>query len=329
MVASLTTLGVAATVAAVTLLVLGTWSRPRARPYPPYGYAGWALLLAGELLLFRALEPVPTYFTPIAWTGYLLAVDAAVFALRGRSRLCSTPREFAWMAFCSVPLWLLFEAYNWRLQNWMYVGMPEPLWEQALGSTWAFATIIPALLETADLVAALGWFEKASARGWRFFLRQRRVVMWVGAAFLAVPLLVPVRWAAYLFALVWLGFALLLEPVNYARGHDSLLRDLEQNHGQRLYALFCAGLICGLLWEFWNYWAGARWVYIFPIFQKVKMFEMPLLGYLGFPPFAVECFALWSVAWGEMRRLRGEPQMRQGTASAVPEGGQKKVGFSP
>ena len=311
MTVSTVTAGVAATAATVTLLVLGWFTRARRQPYPLYGYAGLGILLVAELLLFRRVEPVTTYFTPIAWTSYLLVVDAAVFALRGRSRLrspeASGPREFASLAVWSVPLWLIFEAYNWHLQNWMYVGLPEALWQQALGSIWSFATIVPALFETTDLLLALGLFEKASARGWRFWLGRHNIMVVVGILCLSVPLSVPTEWAAYLFALVWLGFIFLLEPVNLARGHDSLLRDVWQDRGQRLYCLMTAGLICGLLWEFWNYWAGGRWVYIFPILQDWRVFEMPLPGYLGFPFFALEFFAMYHFAAGEVGRLR-KPQ---------------------
>lgn len=303
MTVSLTTVGVAATFTAVTLLALGWAAHPRQARYPLYGYVGLALLLAAELLLFRHVEPVASFFTPIAWTGYLLTVDAAVFALRGRSRLRSSPREFAWLALWSVPLWLVFEAYNWRLQNWMYVGMPERLWQQALGSIWSFATILPALFETADLIEALGHFENASARGWRFYLRRLNVMVVLGVLFLVVPLVVPARAAPYLFALVWLGFIFLLEPINYARGHPSLLADIKQNRGTRLYSLMAAGLVCGLLWEFWNYWAAAGWVYTVPLGQELKLFQMPLPGYLGFPAFALECFALYSFVSGEAARL--------------------------
>jgi len=54
-----------------------------------------------------------------------------------------------------------------------------------------------------------------------------------------------------------------------------------------------SGLVCGVFWEFWNYWATARWLYIFPILQGWKIFEMPLPGFLGFPAFAVECFVMF------------------------------------
>jgi hypothetical protein len=48
-----------------------------------------------------------------------------------------------------------------------------------------------------------------------------------------------------------------------------------------------------VLWEFFNYWAIAKWTYTVPYFGNVKIFEMPVLGYLGFPPFAVECWVFY------------------------------------
>jgi hypothetical protein len=53
------------------------------------------------------------------------------------------------------------------------------------------------------------------------------------------------------------------------------------------------GIVCGLLWECWNYWAHTKWVYTVPVPPHVKLFEMPLAGYLGFPAFAVECFVMY------------------------------------
>ena len=52
--------------------------------------------------------------------------------------------------------------------------------------------------------------------------------------------------------------------------------------------LLAAGLVCGLWWEAWNYFAITRWVYIFPVLNFWKVFEMPVLGFLGFPAFALE-----------------------------------------
>jgi hypothetical protein len=55
-----------------------------------------------------------------------------------------------------------------------------------------------------------------------------------------------------------------------------------------------AGLICGLWWEAWNYFAITKWVYTLPVLNFWKVFEMPLLGFLGFPPFALECAVMYN-----------------------------------
>ena len=88
-------------------------------------------------------------------------------------------------------------------------------------------------------------------------------------------------------------FIFFLDPVNYWLGGRSLWRDLKEGKPKTLYSLLGSGLVCGWLWEFWNYWAGAKWHYTVPILGHIKIFEMPFLGYLGFPPFAVECFILY------------------------------------
>jgi hypothetical protein len=118
---------------------------------------------------------------------------------------------------------------------------------------------------------------------------------------------VPQRLASYLFLPVWIGFILLLDPVNKRLGLPSFLGDLSEGFRRRVYGFFLAGWVCGWLWEFWNNWAAAKWHYIFPIGQGWKIFEMPAPGYLGFLPFALECFVMYVTAsWlaGWLKRVR-------------------------
>lgn len=296
-------LGIVMTAATVTILV-AEFLRARTRPFPPHGWAGLAMLAAAEFLMFRHVAPVSIYFTPIAWTAWIFLADAMVWSVQGTSRLRSQARALGLVALLSLPLWLIFEAYNLRLQNWNYAGLPANLVARYFGYAWSFATIIPAILETADLVESLGWF-RAAARPVQFSLQGQRGMMAAGALLLAVPALVPREAGAYLFAAVWLGFIFLIEPANHRLRLPSLLGDLEQGRRGRLYALLLSGWVCGWLWEFWNYWAAAKWIYIFPMFQSLKIFEMPAPGYLGFPPFALECFvmmefAMWTI--GKIRR---------------------------
>src|SRR5271167_798297 len=147
--------GIGVTFGTVALLVAGYFRSRRRRPFPPHGWIGIVALAAAEWLLFRSFAPVATYFTPIAWTAYILIADAAVLALTNRSRLHDAPITVARMALLSIPLWVIFEAYNFRLQNWIYVGVPSSTLAEIAGYAWSFATITPAIFETSDLVQAL------------------------------------------------------------------------------------------------------------------------------------------------------------------------------
>ena len=302
-------LGVVITAATLAILV-AEFLRHRKHALPLYGWAGLAALVAAEFLMFRGVEPVATYFTPIAWTAYIFLADAAVRAVTGSSRLTRAPREFAMVALLSVPLWFIFEAYNLRLENWMYVGLPKNLAARYFGYAWSFATITPGIFVTADLIESFGWF--AAAKPVKFSLAAQHWMTAFGALCLVVPLVLPREAAAYLFAPVWLGFVFLLDPVNYRLRLASLLGDLAEGRRARLYALMISGWVCGFLWEFWNYWAAAKWVYVLPMFQRWKIFEMPAPGYLGFLPFALECFTMYVLAAWLLGRLR--PALRASTS---------------
>jgi len=303
-------LGIILTAATVTILI-AEFFRTRRRPLPAHGWLGLIALVCAEFLMFHGVEPAATYFNPLAWTAYILLADAATFAITGHSRLREESRGFAKMAALSVVLWLIFEAYNLRLENWRYVGLPQEPLESCFGYGWSFATITPGIFMTAGLVESFGWFRKES-RPIRFSRTTETVFMVVGAVLLAIPILAPRRIAMYLFALVWVGFVFLLEPINHRLLLPSFLNDLARGYRGRLYSFLIAGPICGWLWEFWNYWAGAKWVYTFPILQQWKIFEMPVPGYLAYPVFALECFAMYVTgAWIFSRKYVAEQKYQE------------------
>ncbi len=295
---------------AITVILLGEryLSAARQKPMPWWGWAGVAIIFATEFLSFWHVYWVTIYFTPLAWTGYLLLADALVASLKAESLLSSAPRRFLALAFWSVPLWLIFEAYNLRLQNWEYVGLPDSVFLRGLGYVWSFATIWPAIFETAELLEALGSF-KATNRTRRPFRTATCVVLIAcGAALVVVPVVVPVSAGQYLFGAVWIGFILLLDPWNFLWNGFSFLREFQAGRTAIFWNFLVAGWVCGIFWEFWNYWAAAKWIYIFPLGQDWKIFEMPLAGFLGFLAFALECKVMFEFL--RTVRARMEPEKR-------------------
>jgi hypothetical protein len=296
---------------------------------------GVFVIVASEIGMLLKLEPFWSWHTPIAWTGYILLVDGVVYLRRRSSWLSDSPKEFAFLALVSVPLWLVFEFYNLFIRNWHYINLPESAFWRDVGYVWAFATIWPAIFETADLVVSL----RHPASLWtvetaRFHQSRaheppaRRLSSWgvvsivIGALMLTWPLVWPSR---YLAAPVWLGFVFLLDPLNARVGRQSLTADYRHGgiacfshlpgsegksvvvrRADRAINLMIGGLFCGFVWEFWNYWARTKWIYTVPILEHVKLFEMPLPGYLGFPVFALECFTMYVA----IRLLLGGPDGR-------------------
>lgn len=327
-------LGIAIFLATAVVLAVKYFRAPRPGSFPRWGWAGLAIILAGEVSLFLNVGWVTMYFIPLMWTGYLLLSDAMIGSLMGQSWIGHAPRRFFSLALCSVPLWLIFEAYNLRLQNWVYVGLPEDRLLRNVGYVWSFATIWPAIFLTADLVQALGFVVAPAFRRPRYLETQNAdpaggvgakadvsvrsqkhrptlskefllAMALVGLAFVSVPLLVPLRSGRYLFGAVWLGFALLLDPLNHRWKGCSLLRGWEEGENTAFWSFLASGMICGVFWEFWNYWAAAKWLYVFPIWQDWKIFEMPAPGYLGFPAFALECFVMYEFLRSASHRLLG------------------------
>jgi len=271
-----------------------------------WSVVGLAIMIVSETATLAGIEPFASWNTPICWTGFILFADGVVYHARGNSWLRSAPREFAGLALASIPLWLVFEAFNLRLRNWHYTGLPENPALRLFGYAWSFATIWPAIFEGAELVAVVRAHRsgQAGAAGKNAPPAPPRppalpgpstsggamLSIALGVAMLVSPFIASPAIARYLAAPVWLGFIFLLEPINARLGAARLMPD---GRADRIINLSLSGLLCGVLWECWNYWSRAKWHYTVPIMEQVKVFEMPLPGYLGFPAFALECFTMY------------------------------------
>jgi len=279
----------------------------------PHGWLGIAVIVGAEAALLAGQPLVARWFTPIVWTGYVLFVDALAARLIGRSYLTTDRADGVLVALASIGCWWLFEWYNaprfWRGGSaatglwWQYHGLEPNQFLRRVGYDWSFATIFPAMFLTATVLRATV-FRRMRVRPWGLSRRTYRVLVIAGAIAVVLPLVVVSPW---LVPLVWIGYALLLEPLNARAGRPSWLADLGRGDASRLLGLLTAGAVCGVLWEFWNYWAATKWTYTVPYLGGVKVFEMPVLGYLGFPPFTLECFAMYHALRGVLRAGTGPP----------------------
>ncbi|UCD71490.1 MAG: DUF4332 domain-containing protein [Syntrophobacterales bacterium] len=255
-----------------------------------HGIIGLGVLIFVEIMMFRRVEPFVSWFYCFAWWSYILMCDSLIYKIEGNSLLMNRTKEFFLLMPWSVAIWLFFELVNLSMKNWYYINMERDLLLRWIGYMVAYSTVLPGLFETTELLGSIGLYRGfpvtsiPESRKWY-------IPFWIiGGAFLILPITVP----KYGFPLIWISLILLLEPINHRFGGKSLMRDWERGDPTKVLLLLTAGLACGLLWEFWNFWARAKWVYTVPFFDEMKGFEMPLLGFLGFPPFTVECYVIYN-----------------------------------
>jgi hypothetical protein len=247
------------------------------------------VLIAAVLLLVNEIPPVPTWFYVLAWYPTLVMLDEAVVLLGGE-RLLARPREVAVMLWWSAVIWLLFEAINFRLRDWYYVFLPAGRLERWLGITVSLATVVPAVLLPERVLGRLGVWRDLRFRCFALEPRHLEIAGWVGWGLLAAVLAFP----RYLYPLTWGAVWLIAEPLLYRRDPErSLFADIARGSWGRIARLMAAGLFAGVLWESFNAMARGRWIYTVPFLEHLKIFEMPLVGFLGFPFFALEVWSLY------------------------------------
>jgi hypothetical protein len=259
------------------------------KKFPLHGWIGLGLVGLFWVLNWglSGLRTQWTFF-PL-WAGYCLTVDALVFWRTGTSLASRNRRAYFILFLASSPAWWFFELANTRLQNWQYVGVeafsPIVFWFWA---TLNFSTVIPAVFGSAELMRS---FLTRPVRGpivrptkgttIGFFL--------AGWGMLAVMIL----WPKLFFPFVWISLYFILEPVNIWVGNRSLVEWTQGGDWRPVVSLWLGVLLTAFFWEMWNYLSFPKWVYHVPWGGWFKIFEMPLLGYGGYLPFALELFALY------------------------------------
>jgi hypothetical protein len=251
---------------------------------------GIGIVLVSETLLFAGNVWVKTYFTALVWTGYIIFVDAIVAARTGSSPLTARRGEFLLLLPISVVSWYVFEGMNLLLRNWSYVNLPAGTAARWLGYLWAYATITPAIFVTAELLDSIFGNRFRNRRPLVIGRRTEAAFFFVGFLLVVVVLVFPSPW---LCPLPWIGVLLWFEGMNDRLGIGSFGASFRRGDYGLFVSLLVSGAVCGILWESWNFWALAKWHYTVPYLPGVKLFEMPVLGYLGFPPFALECFLMY------------------------------------
>ena len=267
-----------------------------AHAFPWWGWLGAALTAISWMLAwnrFTWLGPLQAFtFTPL-WLGYILFANAYTFTRTGRCMMLDRPGYFLWLFPLSAAFWWFCEYLNRFVQNWYYMGVQEltPL-EYVLHATVPFSTVLPAVLGTMELLSSYPRFGAGLDRLPPFRSTHVKTVGWgilVGASAGLIGIGI---WPSYLFPLVWVAPLLLITSLQMVAGEETIFSPIPRGDWTVLWSSALAALVCGVLWEMWNYKSLSHWQYAIPFVHRFQLFEMPILGYAGYLPFGLECIAV-------------------------------------
>ncbi len=256
--------------------------------------AGLGLVAAGWWASWHAHGAAPAlrgWFFFGLWLGYVLTVDGLCSLRTGTSPLRRGRRSWLVLFLVSAPAWWLFEYLNTFLANWEYRGVADYSRAQyAFFATLSFSTVVPAVMTTAELLAS--WSRPWSlAHGPRLPMTPRALSGWIGLGLLGLAGVVSAP--RLMFPATWLAVFFVLDPINHLANRPSVAARVARGDWSLVAVLASAALTCGFFWELWNFHAWPRWVYHVPFVGFARVFEMPLLGYLGYIPFGLELYALY------------------------------------
>jgi hypothetical protein len=270
--------------------------------FPLHGWVG-TLLVVMFWLVNWTWPGLRTYwaFFPL-WLGYCLTVDGLVLWRTGTSLLTRSWRKYAGLFLLSAPIWWIFEALNLRTQNWVYIGAQgfSPA-AYAFWTTLSFTTVVPAVFGSAELLASFD-FVKRLGPGPVVRPDGRTTIGFFIAGWIMLALLL--LWPRIFFPFIWFSLYFIIEPINVWLGARSLADWTGRRDWRPVVALWLGVLMTAFFWEMWNYFSYPKWVYHVAWGNWLHVFEMPLLGYGGYLPFALELYAFYHLIMG----LLGRPQ---------------------
>lgn len=263
---------------------------------PWWGWFGLGILALAWVLAWNRFAWFERFqgftFTPL-WLGYILVINALTFRRTGHCMLRDRSGYLLLLFLLSALFWWFFEYLNRFTQNWYYAGTGElSPWVYFVQATLPFSTVLPAVLSTREYLASFPRLTAGLARAWQIRFAEPKRIAWITLVVSAFGLSGIGIWPEYLYPLVWVAPLLLLVALQTLSGEQTIFDPLAVGDWRRLWEAALAALLCGFLWELWNYKSLAHWAYSIPYVDRFHVFQMSLLGYSGYLPFGLQCLAV-------------------------------------
>lgn len=242
---------------------------------------------------------------PLFW-GFAFMLDGWVYVRQGgKSMISKHPQATIGIGVSGISGWLIFEYLNFFVDdNWFYpkadlIGSNEFVIYAVLGSS---GLLIPTII-IYHLLTTFDWLNFKYKNGPKISLSPfaQNIVLAVALGGLFLTSFFPDQ----LFTILWFAPLIILLVVLEKMKVWTPVTPIKNGDWSYTALTALSYLIFGFLLECWNYLSGTHdggelvtycpdyWVYSIPYVSVFHVFEMPILGFVGYLPFGVYCAVWW------------------------------------
>lgn len=278
---------------------------------PRFGWFGAITIVVSWSLAWSRIEWfsfLQLHTFTLLWISYIVFVNGLIYSRTGQSPLTHHTKEYFASFLLSAIFWWTFEVINRFSQNWIYLGIEHfDTISYIIFASISFSTVLPSIWATRELVSSCCTRQSMPSSFSDDPLdRDPPTARPMFCAFfiaLILMVLLPL-YPNWLFPVVWIGPLVIMTYTLSKSSVPTLISPYFQkrpplSHHTKVAYWALSGLICGMLWECWNYWSLAKWEYRIPFVEQFYIFEMPLLGYVGYLPFGILCGVIVETLWNK------------------------------
>ena len=221
--------------------------------FPWWGWVAVAWLVVVWILAwnrFSWFESLQAFTFSMLWLGYIVIVNALTWWRTGRCMLLDRTGYFLALIPLSAIFWWYFEYLNRFVQNWFYIEVGIlGSWAYFWQATLSFATVLPAVLGTYELLASFPGIVGGLENAWSVTWLNSKRIAWILLMFSAAGLAAVGIWPNALFSLLWLAPLALITALQIIGGKESILSGPVKGDWREIWRAVLAGLLCGFFWE--------------------------------------------------------------------------------
>ena len=275
------------------------WASSAKGRFPWWGWLALAVMGGGWVLAWTRFEwfvRFQRYPYVLQWGGFIVFMNALCVKRCGRSLLTHCTGPFLLTFPASVLFWWFFEYLNRYVWNWYYVGIPGISAEEyVLFGSLCYSSVLPGVTSVAAWLGTFGCFTDDVCAGMLKVDVRSKTLLAVMIVLSIVGLTGIVFIPQFTYPLLWISPLMVFVIVQVALKEKCVLDVLTTGNWSLIVRFAAGALVCGIVWETWNYYSLAKWIYAVPYVHRFQVWEMPLMGFGGYLPFGMECAAV--AAW--------------------------------